>query len=759
MTNRFHALAEAIWFAGFLLLAPSLAVAGPNAGGTLMLHADPSLVYTTDTQSWCGQTSLAACSLAVTSVPWQSGTPIVFHAIAAFPPDSQPRLKALSFGIDYDPAKFVLAARGSCADFELPDGGWPAPGTGTAQSWTTATQTNLLTECYWFVGYAYSEQEGEDSTSVALIPHPVQHGVFVDDAFPAEVDTIAGYGRLGFGMAGAVPCPDGGGDVVWILDEPIGDNSEEPGEPGGDSEDPGEPPDADSPVPLGPEAMPTDQVSVWIDGDRVDLGAVGSSPLPIASVPFMDAAIRQVLVQTGVLSIQRQFPASSPSDTVVSDPYGYQVRVPALASFYLLKYPNATAAEAATPDLLELEGVRCANLKKAWPVMMDPVDPYFWDFPVRAPQCVPQYDPPCRANPQWFLQNWGTRSQSGRHCLNPVPGKDIQLPADYWPTGTDSWPWSWSILIGEVDTGVWDSHPDLKVWPLSTADRESLQTYPDHDWCGVHGTAMAGIEAATANDLGVVGVCSSCWILDVESSGCSESTCLAHQCGYVSAAGHIDKATRWQQRQQGNTPILAAFNLEFAALGSYASPDEVAEYWRAYSAGHPIVAPVADDGSVSVPRTCAPANVPFALGVGGHTHDGRLWDRNTTCYWIGTDSLRGTTVGPGLDICAPACPSYLTTWAENVDTTWVTPSGPISYDAPYWWTRGECSGASAAVAGAIGLLTDVWWNVCTDHIPHGWPVPSDYIGVIKATATPWPVNPASYSFCTYCDPGDYGWGG
>jgi hypothetical protein len=74
----------------------------------------------------------------------------------------------------------------------------------------------LLTECYWFAGYAYSEQEGEDSTSVALIPHPVQHGVFVDDAFPSEVDTIAAYGQLGIGPPGTLPCPTSSGHVVWV---------------------------------------------------------------------------------------------------------------------------------------------------------------------------------------------------------------------------------------------------------------------------------------------------------------------------------------------------------------------------------------------------------------------------------------------------------------------------------------------------------------------------------------------------------------
>lgn len=177
---------------GLLVMAPGLALAGPNEGGTLILHANPSLVFTSDTSDYCGIAALDSCSAAVTSVDWDPGKRVVFHVLAAFPPASQPRLKGISFGIQYDPAKFVIAARASCADFELPDGTWPATGTGTAQSWTTGAQTGVLTEAYWFVGYAYAEdEEAQDSTSVVLIPHPLQGGVFVSDAFPAEVDTIA----------------------------------------------------------------------------------------------------------------------------------------------------------------------------------------------------------------------------------------------------------------------------------------------------------------------------------------------------------------------------------------------------------------------------------------------------------------------------------------------------------------------------------------------------------------------------------------
>jgi hypothetical protein len=172
-------------------------------------------VFTNSTQNYCGMSALDSCSAAVTSVDWDPGKKIVFYAFAAFPPESQPRLKAITFGINYDPAKFYLLGHGTCADFEIADTGWPGPGTGTGQTWTTTTPASRLVEVYWFAGYAYSESD-PDTTSFALIPHPLHQGVFVDDAVPAVEDTIAAYGRLGFGAPGSAPCPSPalGGDSL-----------------------------------------------------------------------------------------------------------------------------------------------------------------------------------------------------------------------------------------------------------------------------------------------------------------------------------------------------------------------------------------------------------------------------------------------------------------------------------------------------------------------------------------------------------------
>jgi hypothetical protein len=301
-------------FLGLLLVVPGLASAGPNAGGTLILHANPNLAYTLDIQNYCGMSALDSCSAAVTSVPWELGKRIVFHALAAFPPGSSPRLKGLAFGIDYDSTKFILAAHQTCADFEIPGTRWPAPGTGTTQSWTTASQAGLIGETYWFVGYAYSAQDGEDSTSVDLIPHPVQQGVFVDDAVPAAIDTIAGYGKMGFGMQGALPCPQLAEDDSWVPDSP----------------------DVDVSIPDSPEPGPCTNYGNhlrWVGAAPADWYPQGIA----SSNGWVFAAGRDVWGMGGALKIFQPAPNQSaeggtvsfstfPTDVAVSGDFAYVVR-------------------------------------------------------------------------------------------------------------------------------------------------------------------------------------------------------------------------------------------------------------------------------------------------------------------------------------------------------------------------------------------------------------------------------------------------
>ena len=115
----------------FLFVAHDSAEAGPNTGGTLVLHANPALAYSAGT-SYCGLSGLDSCSTAVVSLPSNAGVSRVFHVLAAFPTDGRPRLSVVTFGIQYDPDQFVLQERGHCGTGEISTDAWPAPGSGTA---------------------------------------------------------------------------------------------------------------------------------------------------------------------------------------------------------------------------------------------------------------------------------------------------------------------------------------------------------------------------------------------------------------------------------------------------------------------------------------------------------------------------------------------------------------------------------------------------------------------------------------------------
>ncbi|MCA9756230.1 MAG: hypothetical protein KDA27_10530 [Candidatus Eisenbacteria bacterium] len=195
----------AMFLVSIALCVPRSGLAGPNANGTLIVHAPPGIVYC-DFGTPCEQTDAhgpASCEEANTNVGSPEST--VWSVYAAFPQSDAPRLSGVTFGIDYDIDTVAILDSGACGDFELPTGDWPRPGAGTAVTWSVA-QTSALTHVYAFAGYEYYGQD----VSFDLTPHPSQGGYFADDDVPSNLDPIVDYGKLGFnGNPGYLPCPSG----------------------------------------------------------------------------------------------------------------------------------------------------------------------------------------------------------------------------------------------------------------------------------------------------------------------------------------------------------------------------------------------------------------------------------------------------------------------------------------------------------------------------------------------------------------------
>ena len=70
-------------------------------------------------------------------------------------------------------------------------------------------------------------------------------------------------------------------------------------------------------------------------------------------------------------------------------------------------------------------------------------------------------------------------------------------------------------IVAVVDTGVQLKHPDLAVRLVPGRDFVNHDARPADD--NGHGTAVAGVIAATANSIGVTGMCNRCRIMPVKA--------------------------------------------------------------------------------------------------------------------------------------------------------------------------------------------------------------------------------------------------
>jgi len=216
------------------------AMAGPNEGGVLVVHAT-SLAYTSDATSYLGQSGVACgqdgpeppdipvcppydpVGGAIPCVPTAANPTasvadsesFIWYVMAAFSDQSCPKLKAVGFGFDYDEDALGIAAwgytDGTVSAFAVEQESrydsrpFPAPGASTGLSFQSV-RTSRLQELYWFAGYAYSAGAVK---RFSIIGHtnPLNH-FFIDDAVPGVEDPITGYGYMGFlGETGSNPEP------------------------------------------------------------------------------------------------------------------------------------------------------------------------------------------------------------------------------------------------------------------------------------------------------------------------------------------------------------------------------------------------------------------------------------------------------------------------------------------------------------------------------------------------------------------------
>lgn len=360
-------------------------------------------------------------------------------------------------------------------------------------------------------------------------------------------------------------------------------------------------------LPLAPEASPDNRIIVTSDV------LVGFDP----SVGAQGAASS---LQACGLAHAR--PLESPSGARIEGVYIAQMR-------------SALDAVDAARRALHAPGVRWAAPDTRGPVRLRMNDPLFPD--------------------QWHLQNTG--QGNGRD------GADCEA-ALAWPIATGH-----DAVIGVVDDGFQVAHPDLSGAIGAVIVN---QYFPiEGGGVGAHGTAVAGLIGARANDIGGVGVAPDATLLLSSLTGRSDSD-LALDFAELEDRGAQVIACAWDRELWFDLPdVLATAIRQLSTSGRNGK-------------GVLFVFPAAMQHS-TVEWGGPLASMPETMCVGGFDNIGR-WG--------------GSAFGPSLDLVAPSSGGSLA-----FTTTDPTGIGGFS-DGDYNDSFAGDSAAAAIAAGVAGLVFD-----------------------------------------------------
>lgn len=603
----------------------------------------------------------------------------------------------MTFGVDYDDQHLIILNQGPCADFELKDTAWPGAGSGTALTWSISKNVHLV-ELYWFACYATDTP----STTLRITAHPTQGGYFADGATPAVLDPVSDYGWFGFGEPGGLPCPGNG----------LGNGGSGDGPQGGEQTQDSE---------AANTALPLPSITLKLDRKALAWDPENGSPSNIAAASYLIDETRADLEFSGAKSIAKSVPTRSWQDTLGLDRYGKPVRIPDMSRYYTLAFATHEEASAALDLVRSASGVIVASQDMADPVA-NPDDPMLMGLP-------PWPD----TDVQWYLRNRGLRGLSDPTDLNP--------PWDWWNVSVSSVP---PVGIAHMDVGI-APHEDLNanLIPLTPVQRESLSVHPEEEWCGPHGTEMAGIAAArTANSIGMASVCQRCRILDIEVAQDFDTTitCAKHNANNVNGS-EVDNTLAYAL--DTFTDQLGVVLYEFAVVGQWPAPRFASMFFDAHKRGIVVVAP-AGDVKRNTPTVSSVASLPFVVGVGGFTERGRFWGADTVCVPDSIFGTKGSPAGYGtVDISGPACGGSNTTHAA------------ATLQNLYDWTSLQTSGAGAAVAGAVAWAQMMVRYLNVDY--YGLTA-DDYAGLITNAAVEYKEDPVALYGCSSCTRADFGSG-
>ena len=199
------------------------------------------------------------------------------------------------------------------------------------------------------------------------------------------------------------------------------------------------------------------------------------------------------------------------------------------------------------------------------------------------------------------------------------------------------------VVIAIVDTGIDPTHPDLAGAVRSGrdfVDRDDDSTNPP----GGHGTAVAGVAAARANNaVGGIGTCFSCELMSLRVLG------LDGIAFNTNTAAAIDYAV-----EHGAAVVNASI------YGPHSPPTLRNAIVRARAAGVLVVAAAGNEGTAD-PQY--PAAFPEAISVGAAATSGALASYSSFGGWLkfaAPECAPVTAIGGGTDVgCATSVASPL----------------------------------------------------------------------------------------------------
>ncbi|MBU1701087.1 MAG: hypothetical protein KJ970_12735 [Candidatus Eisenbacteria bacterium] len=175
----------------YLLLAASVAFAGPNAGVTLAIQGNVLGVETNGDP--CGAIDIPEhCDdLNPSALPDSNGISW-YLVVVVSPPGNTPNFNTVIFGLGvFNMADNYIGYTGACVPgaLEIHTSGWPGPGEGTAVSWSPDCLYGYMEPVYYFGTYNYGGV-------IPLGPHPVGPSGVVDCTSDPREDSIQGFGEI-----------------------------------------------------------------------------------------------------------------------------------------------------------------------------------------------------------------------------------------------------------------------------------------------------------------------------------------------------------------------------------------------------------------------------------------------------------------------------------------------------------------------------------------------------------------------------------